>query len=172
VLGKLPGGRLDLLGIRYTRTLIPKADQSASRSDGPSLTYTADLIPVARLHVPEDAMPDLFFRGAPPEESALSTYGVGAYPLGLRVTFRVRRRVRPFVASHTGGLYFFEPLPDPRGRQFNFAVGVGAGVQVALLRRLSLTLGYRYHHLSNGFRGPINPGLDANLLYLSVGTAL
>lgn len=172
VLGSLPGGRLNLLGLRYARRLIPTDEQTASRSDGPSLTYTADLIPVAGLHIPKDATPDLFFLGNNPEERALSTNGVGAYPLGLRVTFRFRERVRPFVAGHTGGLYFSEPVPDPRGRRFNFAAGIGAGVQVTLPRRLSLTLGYRYHHLSNGFRGSINPGLDANLLYLLVGTGL
>ena len=172
VLGSLPGGRLDLLGLRYTRRLIPTGEQTASRFDGPSLTYTADLIPVARLHIPKDATPDRFFLGNNPEERALSTTGVGAYPLGLRVTFRSRERVRPFIAGHTGGLYFADPVPDLRGRRFNFAVGIGAGVRVALPHRLSLTLGYRYHHLSNGFRGSINPGLDANLLYLVVGTGL
>jgi hypothetical protein len=172
VLGSLPGGRLDLLGLRYARRLIPTGEQAASRFDGPSLTYTADLIPVARLHIPQDATPDLFFLADNPEGRALSTTGVGAYPLGLRVTFRFRERVRPFIAGHTGGLYFSDPMPDPRGRRLNFAVGIGAGVRVALLHRLSLTLGYRYHHLSNGFRGSINPGLDANLLYLLVGTGL
>jgi hypothetical protein len=172
VLGTLPGGRLDLLGLRYARRLIPTGEQAASRFDGPSLTYTADLIPVARLHIPKDATPDRFFPGNNPEKRALSTTGVGAYPLGLRVTFRFRERVRPFIAGHTGGLYFADPLPDPRGRRFNFAVGIGTGVWVALPHRLSLTLGYRYHHLSNGFRGSINPGLDANLLYLVVGTGL
>lgn len=171
VLGSLPGGRLNLLGVRYARRLIPTSEQTASRFDGPSLTFTADLIPVARLHIPQDATPDFFF-AENPEKRALSTNGVGAYPLGLRVTFRFRERVRPFIAGHTGGLYFSEPVPDLRGRRFNFAVGVGAGVRVALPRRLSLTLGYRYHHLSNGFRGSINPGLDANLLYLLVGTGL
>ncbi|MFB6247356.1 MAG: acyloxyacyl hydrolase [Salinibacter sp.] len=172
VLGALRSGRLSLLGLRYTQTLIPTAGQAPSQFEAPTLTYTADLIPVARLHVPKDAMPALFVFDAPPERGALSTYGIGAYPLGLRVTFRSRGRIRPFVAGHTGGLYFFESVPDQRGRQFNFAVGVGAGVRVVLPHRLSMTLGYRYHHLSNGFRGSINPGLDANLLYLSVGTGL
>lgn len=172
VLGTLPGGRLDLLGLRYARRIIPTGEQAPPRFDGPSLTYTADLIPVARLHIPEDAVPDLFFLGDNPKARALSTYGVGAYPLGLRVTFRFRGRVRPFIAGHTGGLYFFAPVPDRRGRRFNFAVGIGGGVRMALPHCLSLTLGYRYHHLSNGFRGSINPGLDANLLYLLVATGL
>jgi opacity protein-like surface antigen len=45
---------------------------------------------------------------------------------------------------------------------------VGAGVRVVLTPTLTLTAGYRYHHLSNGFRGQINPGVDANLFRLGV----
>jgi hypothetical protein len=172
VLGALPGGRLDLVGLRYARRLIPTARREPARFDAPNLTYTADLIPVAHLHLPAEAMPDLFSLADDARPLPLSTYGLGAYPLGLRVTFQFREGVRPFVAGHTGGLYFYETVPDARGQRFNFAVGVGAGVAVALPGRTSLTLGYRYHHLSNGFRGSINPGLDANLLYLSVDAAL
>jgi opacity protein-like surface antigen len=69
-------------------------------------------------------------------------------------------------------LYFGAAVPDERGRRLNFAVGIGAGLQVLLLSGLSVTAGYRYHHLSNGFRGSINPGLDANLLFLGVDTGL
>jgi opacity protein-like surface antigen len=172
ILGALPDGRLDLLGLRYARRLIPTARRPPTSFDGPTLTYTADLIPVARLHVPAGAMPNLLYLADDGQPTALSTYGLGAYPLGVQVTFRFREGVRPFVAGHTGGLYFLESVPDPRGQHFNFAAGIGAGVELALPRGTSVTLGYRYHHLSNGFRGSINPGLDANLLYLLVDTAL
>ena len=172
VLGALPGGRLTLAGLRYTRRLIPRARQGPAPFDAPNLTYTADLIPVAHLYLPAEAVPDLFYLEGDSQSTPLSTYGVGAYPLGLQITFHFREGVRPFVAGHTGGLYFSEPVPDALGRHFNFAAGVGAGVEVSLPRRTSVTLGYRYHHLSNGFRGSINPGLDANLLYLSVDAAL
>jgi opacity protein-like surface antigen len=68
--------------------------------------------------------------------------------------------------------YFFDPVPDARGQNTHFAAAVGVGFRVRLSRRWALTLGYRYHHLSNGFRGSINPGLDANLLHFGLGTAL
>jgi hypothetical protein len=48
---------------------------------------------------------------------------------------------------------------------------VGAGLRLVLTTRTTLTVGYRYHHLSNGFRGKINPGVDANLVYLGVSLA-
>jgi opacity protein-like surface antigen len=136
------------------------------------LSYTADLVPVAHLHIPAEARPERFVSAALPQRGPLSTSGVGAYPIGLRATFRPRTRLRPYVAGHTGALYFEDVVPDERGRRLNFTVGVGVGLQALLSRRVSLIVGYRYHHLSNGFRGSINPGLDANLLFFGVDTGL
>jgi hypothetical protein len=168
VIGTMPRGWFGLVGIRYHRLLIPRTEFASH--DGPTLTYTADVVPMASVVIPEGTPP-----GAPaPDiqsvaETGLSTAGVGGYPLGLRVGFRPSSPIRPFIAGHTGFFYLFEPVPDERGRHVNFAVGVGGGVTISFAHRITLTLGYRYHHLSNGFRGSINPGLDANLLYLGVG---
>jgi len=68
-------------------------------------------------------------------------------------------------------VYVGQPIPSERGAQVNFTFNVGAGVRVVLTPDLLLSAGYRYHHLSNGFRGQINPGVDANLLYFSVSFA-
>lgn len=172
VLGAIPDGRLGVVGLRYSRVLLPAPTQDPTAYAGPILSYTADLVPVAHLHIPAEARPERFAAAAPPQRGPLSTSGVGAYPIGLRVTFRSRTRFRPYVAGHTGALYFEKVVPDERGRQLNFTVGVGVGLQALLSRRISLTVGYRYHHLSNGFRGSINPGLDANLLFFGVDTGL
>jgi opacity protein-like surface antigen len=64
-----------------------------------------------------------------------------------------------------------QPIPSERGTQFNFVFDVGAGFRIVLTPNLLLSAGYRYHHLSNGFRGQVNPGVDANLLYLGVSFA-
>ena len=94
------------------------------------------------------------------------------YPIGIRVAFRSQHRVRPFLAGHTGILYFFDRIPDDRGQKTNFAAGLGGGLTVSFPAGTNLTIGYRYHHISNGFRGSINPGLDANVVYLGVGKSL
>jgi opacity protein-like surface antigen len=171
VLGKIPEGWVGLLGIRYHRLLLPRTALRADR-EAPTLTYTADVVPLASVSIPKGVA-----SGTPVStiqsvrETGLSTYGVGAYPIGLRVGVRPTAALQPFLAGHTGFLYLFDPMPDERGQQLNFAAGVGAGVRVALSPNMTLTLGYRYHHLSNGFRGSINPGLDANLLYVGLGVA-
>jgi len=172
LLGTIREGRVSLFGLRYAHVLIPTSAQNTRAFDGPSLTYTADLVPAARLYIPGEAMPDRVYRAGQSPQTGLTTYGAGAYPLGLRLTFRDGRPLRPFLAGQTGALYFSEAVPDSRGRQLNFAAGIGAGLQVSLPRHSTLTIGYRYHHLSNGFRGSINPGIDANVLYLEVGVDL
>lgn len=172
VLGTLQNGWLGLVGLRYHRLLIPGPRARIAAHDAATLTYTADLVPLARVTVPDGTPPaarSLGIRSV--TEAGLDTWGVGVYPLGLRVGFRPARSLRPFVAGHTGLFHLFDAMPDERGRRLNFAVGVGAGVEISLPRHTILTLGYRYHHLSNGFRGRINPGLDANLLYVGVGVA-
>lgn len=172
IIGDNSENQLELVGVRYHRLLIPTADQPPPSHTGPSLTYTADLVPLASARIAPDASPIPYFTPGLPRENNLTVHGIGVYPIGLRVKFGSSGRIHPFLAGHTGVLYFFEPLPDVRGKRLNFAFGVGAGLQTSLTSRTSLTVGYRFHHLSNGFRGSINPGFDANMLYLGVGRTL
>lgn len=171
VLGKIEKGRMRLLGLRYHYLLLPGSSQDRTSYDAPTLTYTVDLIPFTQLHIPEEGAPGAFFPAGPDTGTPLTTYGLGGYPVGLRLQFGTQN-VRPFLTGHTGLLYFFDRVPDDRGRQLNFAAALGGGLHIFLPHRTSLTVEYRYHHLSNGFRGSINPGLDVNVLSLGVDTAL
>ncbi len=171
LLGAIPNGRLQLLGFRLRRRLLPTTSQLSNGYAAPTLSYTADLVPFASVQIPQEALPATFYADGPPRRP-LSAQGLGLYPIGLRVAFRPTTRLRPFLAGHAGGLYFFESVPDERGKQLNFAVGIGGGIELSIAPQTLLTAAYRYHHLSNGFRGSINPGLDANVLYLGIGVAL
>jgi opacity protein-like surface antigen len=172
VLGSLQNGWFGLVGLRYHRLLIPAQQRSLATHDAATLTYTADLIPLAQVAIPEGTPPMArSLRTRSVTERGLRTWGLGVYPLGLRVGFRPSTVARPFISGHTGLFYLFDAMPDERGRHLNFAVGVGVGLELEITRRTTVTLGYRYHHLSNGFRGRINPGFDANLLYVGIGAA-
>ena len=172
VLGKISEGWVGLVGLRYHHRLLPRGAPPRPARTTPTLTYTADVIPLASVSIPEGTAPGTLTSAIQSvKEVGLSTYGVGMYPIGLRIGLRPSAALWPFLAGHTGLLYLFAPMPDERGRRLNFAAGVGAGVRFALSPDVTLTLGYRYHHLSNGFRGSINPGLDANLLYLGLGVS-
>lgn len=170
LIGNIRRARVGLVGLRYHRLLAPSS--RTPRSDGPTLTYTADLLPVLFLSIPSDALPGLP-SDAPPGQAASrprerTAVGVGVRPAGLRLTYRPGKRVQPFVAGSTGLAFFNRSVPNALGRSLNFMFDVGAGVRVAVTPALILTAGYRYHHLSNGFRGQINPGVDANLVQLGV----
>lgn len=169
ILGKIPRSRFALLGFRYHHLLVP-AESNTLAPSRLTLTYTADVFPLARLSIPPHTISTSTRRGEdnPLWEKGLQTNGVGASPFGLRINHRYNKHIQPFVAGSTGFIYFFRPMPDERGRHLNFTVDVGLGVQVLLSSSTTLTLGYRYLHLSNGFRGIVNPGVDANLMHLGV----
>lgn len=98
-------------------------------------------------------------------QSSGSYNGFGVTPLGFQLNFNKERIIQPFLKSSTGFLYFKEPFPDERGVSFNFTLEFGAGLELMISRNASFTLGYKYHHMSNGQRGQINPGVDSNIFY-------
>ncbi|MEF8815622.1 MAG: acyloxyacyl hydrolase [Salinibacter sp.] len=173
LIGNIQNAHVGLLGLRYHRLLTPSSPNSPPR--GPTLTYMADLVPVLLVSIPSGALPTLPLDASGTEGSSpghrsqtLTAYGVGVRPAGLRLTYRPAERVQPFVAGSTGLALFDQSIPNTLGRSLNFMFDVGAGVRIAVTPALVLTASYRYYHLSNGFRGQINPGVDANLLQLGV----
>lgn len=171
LLGNIQQAQLGIFGVRYERLLVPPPHDATSPS-GPTLTYTAAVVPVLRLSMSSKTVSPLPEGRSPAARTRrLDTYGVGVNPAGLRVTFRAARRVQPVLSGSAGLVYLGQPIPSERGTQFNFVFDVGAGLRIVLTPNLLLSAGYRYHHLSNGFRGQVNPGVDANLLYLGVSFA-
>lgn len=176
LIGNVEKAQIGILGLRYHRLLVPRT--RSAPPEGPTLAYTADVFPVLFLSIPPNTVPVLPGRGGPATESeetvhkhGLDTYGFGASPAGLRITHYVSERIQPFIAGSAGLVYFTQSVPNERGKQLNFVFEVGVGIDIVLTPALRLTAGYRYHHLSNGFRGQINPGFDANLLHVGVSVS-
>jgi len=161
-----------MVGLQYHRRLTPASSTAKSNF---TLTYTIDVFPLLVLSIPPNTVslpPDGGELGGPSEapiqKRGFRTYGFGASPAGLRLSAPITDRVQPFISGSTGLLYFVRSLPNEWGRHLNFMFDVGAGMEVVLTSDLHLSVGYHYHHLSNGFRGRINPGIDAHLLHLGV----
>lgn len=166
LIGTAEDARFGIIGLRYARVLVA--------GNGMALKYTIDAVPVAVLSyergrfVPEPNTN--VFRFVRERETV---YGAGLSPFGAQLNFRRSRRVQPFAGGSVGFIYFKDTVPDERsvieperaGKQFNFTAELGGGVQVFTSERRALTFGYKYHHLSNGYRGQINPGFDSNLFY-------
>ena len=93
-------------------------------------------------------------------------YGAGLSPIGLEVVGPRIGGARLYVAGAAGGLWFTRETPEPNARSFNFTLEYGFGVRVPLRSGRSMVVGYKYHHLSNAWTAPRNPGLDGNVLYL------
>jgi len=165
LIGKVPDSAIGMVGLRYEHRLAPAPTTSSS---GLTYTYLAEVMPVVVLSVPSG----IPFRTSGDEvvsTKGTTAYGMGVSPIGLRLTYqRASSRVAPFVATSTGWIFFTDPFPDARGKQFNFTVDAGVGLRIGLTSTTALTVGYRYHHLSNGFRGEINPGIDSHLFRMGV----
>lgn len=159
LIGKTEETRFGLVAFRYARVL--------ARGDNLVLKYTLDAVPAAVLSFPVTELVE-----APPPFAVVARKerrnitGAGLSPVGFQLNFRRRERVQPFAQGSGGFLYFGERVPDARGAQFNFTADFGGGVQWKTGARRAWTAGYRYHHVSNGYRADVNPGFDSNLFYL------
>ena len=94
--------------------------------------------------------------------------GFGASPLGLELLGPRMRAVRPYLAAAAGFLWFARNTPEPEARRLNATFEVGAGLRVARRERHTLLVGWKFHHLSNAWTAPYNPGLDGNVVYLGI----
>jgi hypothetical protein len=149
--------RLGLFAFRYARVF--------SRGESLAFKYTLD-VPFAQLSCPpEQQAPGAQPVGPAQLSERRNITGAGLSPVGFQVNFRRRQRVQPFVQASGGFLYFGERVPDTGGAQLNFTTDFGGGVQWKAGSRRAWTVGYRFHHVSGGYRAGVNPGFDSNLFY-------
>jgi len=148
--GKIPKATLSIYTLRYNRKLVTYNKEHL-------LEYTAETNLAANYTISNTI-----------RYQAGSYSGFGIAPLGFQFNFNQHDAVQLFLKSSTGFMYFKKPFPDNRGVQFNFTLELGAGVEIMVLDNISLSVGYKYHHLSNGQQGEINPGVDSNIFYTGV----
>lgn len=145
-IGKTEDRRLLLVALRYGRVL--------AAWESTSLEYTLDIFPAAVVFVPEDA-----------RRSRSTIYGAGISPLGLKLNFGQQSWIKPFVGASVGFLYFEDDVPVPRSSRFNFTPEIGLGLQFFLNPKNAVTVGYKFHHISNANTGRRNPGMDSHVFY-------
>ena len=95
-------------------------------------------------------------------------YGSGISPVGFRTSFYPDSRVQPFLSTDGGFLYFAQRVLSPQGSQFMYTIDFGGGLTFFRKRRQTVSIGYRYQHLSNANISLHNPGADANTFYVAV----
>lgn len=100
-------------------------------------------------------------------EPAHAVYGAAVTPVGFTVDFARRHRVFPFLQTNEGIIASSEPIPINvfGATGLNFLIDLGGGVRIKTGERRTISLGYRFLHISNGFTSAVNPGVDNNVFY-------
>jgi hypothetical protein len=166
-----PTGAFGRVPERALRLLAFRLGWTVARTRHVALDYQVDLVPLARISGPRLlAIPSQCRRGqACQTEWAIAddraVFGVGGAPIGLQVRARPDRIIQPFAAISGGALVFSRPVPVDDAERFNFTAEAGGGAIVGRPGKLGVMLGYKFHHLSNGGTGRINPGLDGHVIY-------
>lgn len=148
--GKIPNAKLKIFILRYNRKLLVFDKRHL-------IEYVGEINISANYNIPSNN-----------EYQSDSFTGYGLTPLGFQFNFNQNKTVQPFLKSSTGFMYFNKPFPDDRGVKFNFTLEFGTGLEFIITQNISFTVGYKYHHMSNGQFGQINPGVDSNVFYTGI----
>lgn len=153
VFGTTPSARFGNIGLRYGRVL--KVSKTVA------FEWTIDAVPLAILS--NDRF--VFVPGTGYIGNRKSVYGAGASPIGLKFNFRRDHHLQPFGQATGGFLYFSQQVPVAGASQYNFTFDFSGGVQIINRNRHSFMIGYKFQHISNGRTAPLNPGVDAQMIF-------
>ena len=156
-IGKTPEARFGNIGLRYGRVL--------AASETVAFEWTVDVVPVSLLSTKRITAVPTGTGGFTLTQTRKTVYGWGLAPIGLKFNFRRNRRVQPFANGTGGFLYFNEQVPVEGAARFNFTFDFGGGIQIVNSNRRAFTIGYKYTHISNGYRATFNPGVDVQMIY-------
>ena len=157
-IGKTPHARFGNIGLRYGRVL--------AAIDNLAFSWTIDAVPVAVFSVNRFTIVPTGSGSFTVQRRRERTYGAGLSPIGLKLNFRRTQTFQPFAGGTGGFLYFSKDVPVPGAKRLNFTFDFGGGIDIVRDSRRAITVGYKYQHISNGDRSPINPGVDVQLIYI------
>jgi hypothetical protein len=143
--------RVSLVGLRYGRRIF--------QTKPVAFTYTFDLLPLVLVSQPRN------IKGSNIGGREL-VYGAGLSPVGVRFDLMPRRALHPFVNASGGAVLFTRNTPYSDATKFNYMFEAGMGIALRRRSERVLTLGWKFHHISNAERVPDNPGIDSNIIYM------
>jgi opacity protein-like surface antigen len=130
-----------------------------------ALKYIAEVVPVAIIEQPQQGH-TMSGHSEDLPGSKQNIYGAGISPFGLQMNLRRGSILQPYINGTAGVIYFTDKVPVEDSSNFNFMLGLGAGVEIWYRENQSLIFGYKYQHISNAGTAPQNPGVDSNLFYI------
>lgn len=105
------------------------------------------------------------FRWWPQTFQRETAYGAGITPIGLQLDFANGSKVHPFAHVNGGFLYFNKSMPIEDSGQFQFVGEAGGGIRIFTSDKRAVSIGVRFHHISNGDRSGSNRGLNNFVIY-------
>lgn len=184
-IGKSQARRLYMAGAGWRRVILA--------TDAVAWRFTVDVVPLMLVSQPTFVGSSSVFAGTPPvfvgcagpnitaetvtntanenlgpcaRAGRRTTYGFGLEPVGFDLNFRRRHRFQPVAGINGGFAKFPRDVPISNSNSFNFTFSLRGGMQIFMSQSHSVTVGYRYHHISNANTGnPFNPGIDSNFIY-------
>jgi hypothetical protein len=106
------------------------------------------------------------------EDGRAPVAGFAISPIGLESQIRLTSRWRGYAAGAAGGVWFTRAVPTAQSRAFNYTFEVGGGLLWKYRSRESLRVGYKFHHLSNLYSAPDNPGIDGAVFVVGIDRAI
>jgi hypothetical protein len=143
-----------IAAFRYGRTL--------AANDSLALQYTLDAIPLA---VATGTIVSRTTVGGVTTFQRETAYGGGVTPLGLQLDFANGSRVHPFAHVNGGLLWFNKSVPIEDAGKLALVGEAGGGIRIFTSERRAVSLGVRFHHISNGDRAGSNRGLNQFVIY-------
>ena len=161
-------GSIDLIGKTPHRQLFQAGAEAGfvlHRWTSTTLKYRVALLPLMLVHTSANTHT---FGNATFVETNQTTYGGGAEPIGVQFNFRTSHKVQPLAMATGGFAYFTRQVPVPNSSQYNFTFSFGTGLEILAADSRSVTIGYRYLHISNGYTAQYNPGIDNNVIFVAL----
>jgi hypothetical protein len=143
-----------IAAFRYGRTL--------AANNSLALQYTLDAVPVA---VATGTIVSRTTVGGVTTFQRETAYGGGVTPLGLQLDFANGSKVHPFAHVNGGLLWFNKSVPIEDAGSFAYVGEAGGGVRIFTSEKRAVSVGVKFHHISNGDRTGANRGLNQFVIY-------
>jgi hypothetical protein len=165
-LGSVGDRRVYLTGVRVERVFL-----DAGRF---ALAYAPELVPLAVVERTRGDIercrrnPNLVTFRCEYDTSAGVAIGAGVSPVGMKLYWNQGGRVRVYGSGNGGALLFQSDVPVHNSRRANLTFEFGGGVEMLRSSGAGISVGYKFHHISNAATRTINPGLDSNVLFVGL----
>ena len=127
-----------------------------------ALQYTLDAVPVA---IATGTIVSRSTVGGVTTFQRETAYGAGVTPLGLQLDFANGSKVHPFAHVNGGLLWFNKSVPIEDAGKLALVGEAGGGVRIFTSERRAVSIGVKFHHISNGDRAGSNRGLNQFVIY-------